>query len=67
MTDAQNLIERISVALDHGDLKAACSIFSSIDDDDVFEVVVEEYPGLMNYDAKGSWIGNVRNENGWTS
>jgi hypothetical protein len=24
------------------------------------------FPNIPNYDSKGNWIGNVRNENGWT-
>ena len=24
------------------------------------------FPNIPNYDEKGNWIGNVRNENGWT-
>jgi hypothetical protein len=24
------------------------------------------FPNIPNYDSKGNWVGNVRNENGWT-
>lgn len=24
------------------------------------------FPNIANYDSKGNYIGNVRNENGWT-
>ena len=25
------------------------------------------FPNIANYDSKGNWIGNVRNENGWVA
>ena len=25
------------------------------------------FPNIANYDSKGNYIGNVRNENGWTA
>jgi len=28
---------------------------------------MERFPGIVNYDSKGNWIGNVSNENGWTA
>jgi len=28
---------------------------------------LDRFPTVPNYDEKGNWIGNVRNENGWTS
>jgi len=27
---------------------------------------LERFPSIPNYDYKGNWVGNVRNENGWT-
>jgi hypothetical protein len=27
---------------------------------------LDRFPTVPNYDEKGNWIGNVRNENGWT-
>jgi hypothetical protein len=27
---------------------------------------LREWPNIANYDSKGNFIGNVRNENGWT-
>ncbi len=62
----QKIIDSIETALDLGDLKTACKIFSSIDDDEVFEIVAKSYPGLMNYDSNGGWVGRVSHENGWT-
>ena len=26
-----------------------------------------KHPNVPNYDSKGNWVGNVRNENGWTA
>lgn len=34
---------------------------------DIAEAAFDHYPGLLNYDEKGNWIGNVANENGWTA
>ena len=28
---------------------------------------LKRFPNIANYDSKGNWIGNVRNENGWTA
>jgi hypothetical protein len=28
---------------------------------------LERFPSIPNYDSKGNWVGNVRNENGWTA
>lgn len=28
---------------------------------------LKRFPNIANYDSKGNWVGNVRNENGWTS
>ena len=27
---------------------------------------LQRFPNVPNYDEKGNWVGNVRNENGWT-
>jgi hypothetical protein len=34
---------------------------------DVVDAAYDRFPGLLNYDEKGNWIGNVANENGWTA
>jgi hypothetical protein len=34
---------------------------------DIADAAFTAYPGLLNYDEKGNWIGNVANENGWTA
>ena len=28
---------------------------------------LKRFPNIANYDSKGNWIGNVRNENGWAA
>lgn len=28
---------------------------------------LKRFPNIANYDSKGNWIGNVRNENGWSA
>jgi hypothetical protein len=28
---------------------------------------LQRFPNIPNYDSKGNWVGNVRNENGWTA
>jgi hypothetical protein len=28
---------------------------------------LQRHPNIPNYDSKGNWIGNVRNENGWSA
>jgi len=27
---------------------------------------LKKYPGIVDYDSKGNWIGPMSNENGWT-
>jgi len=27
---------------------------------------VSRFPGIVNYDSKGNWVGSMRGENGWT-
>lgn len=51
---------------EHGDFLNACRLFNSIEDDDVLTVVLRSYPNLINFDARGNYIGPVANENGWT-
>lgn len=34
--------------------------------EEALEEFLVEFPNIMNYDNKGNYIGNVRNENGWT-
>jgi hypothetical protein len=31
------------------------------------EAAYDRFPGLLNWDAKGNYVGNVANENGWTA
>lgn len=31
------------------------------------DALLEQMPGLFNYDERGNWVGNVSNENGWTA
>lgn len=28
---------------------------------------LKRFPNIANYDSKGNWIGNVRNEDGWSA
>lgn len=28
---------------------------------------LKRFPNIANYDSKGNYIGNVRNENGWSA
>jgi hypothetical protein len=49
------------------EFKALCKWFNEINNDVEFARALRKYPGLMNYDANGGWVGNVSNENGWTS
>lgn len=63
----ENTIARIAAALEADDLYTACNIFDSIDDEEVFEQVTDLWPGLMDYDYMGNYIGSVANENGWTA
>jgi hypothetical protein len=28
---------------------------------------LKKWPNIANYDSRGNYIGNVRNENGWTA
>jgi hypothetical protein len=34
---------------------------------DFAETIYTARPGLLNYDEKGNYVGNVANENGWTA
>jgi hypothetical protein len=63
---AQTYIDAISHCLDLGLNAEACFAFHSIDDDEIYEAVIEVFPGLRNYGPRGEWIGSVANENGWT-
>ena len=67
--ETSTIISEISAALalgtQSGDVEAS-RLFCSIDDDDAFAVVSKRFPALMNYDARGNWVGSVSNENGWT-
>lgn len=67
MTAAQ-LIKNIYALLitDHKeDFKEACTIFNTIEDQDVFNKVYDRFPHLLNYDANGNFVGSYHNENGW--
>jgi hypothetical protein len=35
-------------------------------EDVIAERLLARRPGLLDYDERGSFIGGVRNENGWT-
>ena len=52
---------------DRASFRKACEIVGSIDDDAVYEDVLEAFPGVANYDSRGNWVGSVRNENGFTA
>ena len=49
------------------DFLEACRIFNSIEDDETFDRVYVRMPSLINYDAKGNYVGSYYNENGWTA
>lgn len=62
-------IEKIAVLIESdakADFYEACALFAAIDDDEEYEIAAKRFPGMVNLDAKGNWIGPVRNENGWT-
>ena len=64
---AQTYIDAIAHLLDLGMNKEASGVFWSIDDQDIYEAVCAEFPGMRNYGPRGEWIGSYRNENGWTA
>jgi hypothetical protein len=67
MTATKNdtLIARVAL---YNTLLENCEAFDATDEDERFlEEFLREYPGIVNYDSRGNWIGSVANENGWTA
>lgn len=40
--------------------------YAAIDAENDLEDLLERYPNVADYDERGNYIGEVRNENGWT-
>lgn len=64
--DTYRVLCLIDEAFERDDFYEVCRLANSIDDDDVYAAVIKSYPNLIDYDAKGNFVGSVRNENGWT-
>lgn len=56
----------IDEAFERDDFLEVCRLKGAIEDDDVYEAVLKSYPNLRDYDAKGRYVGQMDNENGWT-
>jgi len=64
-TECNTLIARVAL---YNTLLENCEAFDATDEDDRFlEEFLQEYPGVVNYDSRGNWIGSIANENGWTA
>ena len=64
-TNRTDLIAKVAL---YNTLLENCEAFDATDEDERFlEEFLREYPGVMNYDSCGNWIGYVANENGWTA
>jgi hypothetical protein len=55
------LIEQYGVLCDNYELQPDNHSKKALND------FLARFPNIPNYDSKGNWIGNVRNENGWTA
>lgn len=64
--DAYKVLCQIDEAFERDDFYEVCRLANSIDDDDVYAAVIKSYPNLIDYDAKGNFVGRMSNENGWT-
>ena len=47
------------------------AILERVEEGDLFaeedlELILEDYPGIPNYDSRGNFVGSMSNENGWT-
>jgi hypothetical protein len=56
-----HLVEQFETLLDNYELQPDNHSKKALRD------FMERFPGIVNYDSKGNYIGNVRNENGWTA
>jgi hypothetical protein len=63
---AYEILCQLDDLFEKNDFLGVCALFNSIEDDDVLAIVLRSYPNLINFDAKGRYIGPVANENGWT-
>ena len=48
------------------------AILERVEEGDLFAeedlaIFLEYYPGIVNYDSRGNFVGSVSNENGWTA
>jgi hypothetical protein len=53
--------EQLLDAVESADLAQAEIAEGELDD------FMSRFPNIASYDSKGNYIGNVRNENGWTA
>ena len=64
-TERDTLTARVAL---YNTLLENCEAFDATDEDERFlDEFLREYPGIMNYDSNGNWIGSVANENGLTA
>lgn len=54
-------VEQYSILLDNYELQPDNHSKKALQD------FLKRFPNIANYDSKGNWIGNVRNENGWVA
>lgn len=54
-------VEQYCILLDNYDLQPDNHSKKALKD------FLAKWPNIANYDSKGNWIGNVRNENGWAA
>jgi len=60
-SEISKLVEQYGILCDNYELQPDNHSSKALKD------FLRQWPGIPNYDSKGNWVGNVRNENGWTA
>ena len=55
--EARKVIAAIHNALAGNEKMKAYRLFNDIDDDDVYAIVKKTFPGMVNWDANGNYVG----------
>ena len=60
------LAEIVALVAKYEALEAAHEAAPSVDTEQAIDDFLRLHPVVYDYDARGNYIGTVRNENGWT-
>ena len=66
MTEREMLIAAVAEYNRLLDVIEGDDTYAAIDAENDLEELLRQYPAIEDYDSKGNYIGEVRNENGWT-